>query len=75
MRAIKAKALRQQASIKASKYKLHAQTFYQDKQHKPRKLYSGRINPDGTQHYHIITPVTRSLGQCQRKLYQDLKKV
>ena len=69
MRATKAKALRQQAA----QVELLKTTVYKDKQHKPRKLYSGRINPDGTQHYYIITPVTRTLGHCERGLYQHLK--
>lgn len=73
MRAVKAKALRK-AAYQQVKH-MYEGTVYQDKQHKPRKVESGKLNPDGTKRHYIITPVTRSLGQCQRKLYQDLKKV
>lgn len=77
MRAVKAKTLRKAAQMYvAANHKLYGEAnVYQDKQHKPRKVESGKLNPDGTRHHYIITPVTRSLGQCQRKLYQDLKKV
>ncbi len=73
MRNTKAKQLR---AIARAQFDLPwtGQTVYQDKEHKPKLVATGKINTDGTPHKVLISMVTRSLGPCTRQVYQQLKK-
>lgn len=69
MRNTKAKQLRAMA-----RQALDVPTNYQDKEHKPKLVATGKINANGTPHKVLISMVTRSLGPCTRQVYQQLKK-
>lgn len=73
MRNSKAKLIRK--SVKLFGEGLSETTTYTQIKHKPKKVMLPALNADGTQMFTVITPVTTKLGDCQRKLYQEMKKV
>lgn len=73
MRNSKAKLIRK--SVKLFGEGLSEATTYTQAKHKPKKVMLPALNADGTQMFTVVTPVTITLGECQRKLYQEMKQV
>ena len=49
-------------------------TIYQEIKRRPKTVPTGKLNPDGTQQFTVITPITIVLGDCDRRAYQHAKK-
>lgn len=69
MNAKKCKALRQY--IRQGEKDI---TTYQEIKRRAKTVPTGKLNPDGTQQFTVITPVTVVLGDCDRSVYQHAKK-
>jgi hypothetical protein len=72
MRAVKAKHLRNVARALGEGLPVNVSNNHPQR---PKKIFTGELNEDGTQKFIIITPIVRKLGDCQRKIYQDLKRL
>lgn len=72
MNAKKCKALRQYIRQGALPWK--NSTTYQEIKRRPKTVPTGKLNPDGTQQFTVITPVTVVLDDCDRRAYQHAKK-
>lgn len=70
MRAKKAKLLRKYANMA----KTPKETSYQHIQHKPKSVWNGKLNEDGTKQFVKVVPITVVLDECARSLYQQLKR-
>ncbi|MNJ30273.1 hypothetical protein D3C77_248700 [compost metagenome] len=68
MNAKKCKALRKMMGGKIDG------TIYHEIKRKAKLLPTGKLNEDGTQQMVVITPVTRVLGDCDRRTYQLIKR-
>ena len=64
----KAKALRKMMGGKIDG------TIYHEIKRKAKLVPTGKLNEDGTQQMTVITPVTRVLGDCDRRTYQLIKR-
>lgn len=72
MRGIKAKQLRKISTMMA----MDEDTSYTTKLHKPREVWTGKINDDGTKKMTVIQMATILLHpNCTRKVYKDLKAI
>lgn len=77
MNAKKCKVLRHMAMsavIGFRKGSISPETIYIDKVVKREKIPTDTLKPDGTPEYEVIEKITRSLGNCTRREYQQLKK-
>lgn len=73
MRNSKAKQIR--AAVKLFADNLPEVTTYVDQKHKAKSVKTYEVDHAGNRKVMIITPITRKLGDCERKLYQEMKKV
>jgi len=70
MRGSKAKAIRKTAAtldMPAKNYRYH--------QHRAKLIPTDQIDANGKMRMMKVVPVTISLGDCQRAVYQELKKM
>lgn len=76
MRAVKAKHLRSIAKRLGHKLGDGAKLsiVYKDVQRQPKTFETGELNEDGTKKKVTIIPITRILNNCQREIYQGLKR-
>lgn len=52
------------------------QTTYTSKLHKPKEVWTGKLNDDGTKKMTVIQMATILLHpNCTRKVYKDLKAI
>lgn len=52
------------------------QTTYTSKLHKPKEIWTGKLNDDGTKKMTVIQMSTIKLDEnCARKVYKELKTI
>ena len=49
-------------------------TVYDEIPVKQNKIYTGKLNDDGTEQFYVFPSITRRLGECPRKHYQAMKR-
>lgn len=72
MRGKKAKQLRSIAGYAAKRGV--PELAYEAVQHRPKLVKLGRLNEDGTEKMGYITTSTVIMGECQRNIYQQMKR-